>query len=367
MFNCKIGCVLVAALLLCSCAQVAPPVPPSLELPKPVTDLKAVRKGGKVFLRWTMPAQTTDGETVNGVGVTRICRSFDRATSQCEKAGEVAAAFIRKPPSANGASREENYTDVLPDELQGDPGQILSYSVSVENESGRSAGLSNRVEVPAAATWPAPSDFKAQLTADGVVLSWAAISPAASFHGIYRIYRQAEGSSGVVAGELPLDPVSTRFVDRGFEWGKTYYYQVTMVTEISGGMHPCGTAQTPQPDCATVYRIEGDDSPAVRIFADDVFPPAVPSGVQAVFSGEGQKPFVDLLWAPDTETDLAGYNVYRHEQGSAPVKINSEPVKPPAYRDFAVQPGTQYFYSIAAVDVRQNESSRSEEASERVP
>ena len=61
------------------------------------------------------------------------------------------------------------------------------------------------------------------------------------------------------------------------------------------------------------------------------------------------------------------YNVYRHEEGTAPVKINSELVKPPTYRDTAVQPGHRYFYSVDAVDVRGNQSARSEEASEVVP
>jgi fibronectin type 3 domain-containing protein len=89
--------------------------------------------------------------------------------------------------------------------------------------------------------------------------------------------------------------------------------------------------------------------------------------LQAVFSGEGQKPFIDLLWAPDSEGDLAGYNVYRREDGGAPFKVNSEPVKTSAYRDFAVLPGKKYFYLITAVDLRGNESGRSEEASEQVP
>ena len=55
--------------------------------------------------------------------------------------------------------------------------------------------------------------------------------------------------------------------------------------------------------------IEGDDTPEVKVFANDVFPPAVPSGLQAVFSGPGQKPFIDLVWAPVSDADLAGYNV----------------------------------------------------------
>lgn len=68
-----------------------------------------------------------------------------------------------------------------------------------------------------------------------------------------------------------------------------------------------------------------------------------------------------------TDVDLDGYNIYRHEEGARPVKVNAEPVKTPAYRDAAVVSGKNYFYSVSAVDVRGNESARSEETSETVP
>ena len=68
-----------------------------------------------------------------------------------------------------------------------------------------------------------------------------------------------------------------------------------------------------------------------------------------------------------TDADLAGYNVYRREANSAPVKLNSEVVKSPSYRDSAVASGKTYYYSVSAADVRGNESSRSEEANETVP
>jgi len=73
------------------------------------------------------------------------------------------------------------------------------------------------------------------------------------------------------------------------------------------------------------------------------------------------------VWAPVTDADLAGYNVYRHEEGGQAVKINSELVKTPAFRDSNVAAGKKYFYSVSAVDLRGNESARSEEASESVP
>jgi fibronectin type 3 domain-containing protein len=89
--------------------------------------------------------------------------------------------------------------------------------------------------------------------------------------------------------------------------------------------------------------------------------------LQAVYSGPGQQAFIDLLWSPVTDADLAGYNLYRRENGSPSVKINSDLVKTPAYRDATVASGKTYFYSVSAVDERGNESARSEEARESVP
>jgi fibronectin type 3 domain-containing protein len=77
--------------------------------------------------------------------------------------------------------------------------------------------------------------------------------------------------------------------------------------------------------------------------------------MQAVFSGPGQQLFVDLIWAPVTDTDLDGYNIYRHEEGGTAVKVNPGPVRTPAFRDTQVVPGKKYFYSVSAVDQRWGE------------
>jgi fibronectin type 3 domain-containing protein len=99
----------------------------------------------------------------------------------------------------------------------------------------------------------------------------------------------------------------------------------------------------------------------------DIFPPAQPAGVQAVFSSIGQKPFIDLTWTPNTETDLAGYEVFRREGNSEAVKITAQPVKAPSFRDENVKLGTKYFYSVLAIDLRGNRSPLSAETSEQVP
>jgi hypothetical protein len=373
-------------LLLAGCAQVGPPLPPSLELPKAPTDLRASRKGNLVTLNWSEPTLTTDHQSVRYIGPTLVCRSPESEISEC---GNPAAMLPAPPPIAKAASKHPkrksgsprpeplSYTDTLPAALlQQNPAADITYAVEVLNRNARGGGLSNRVHVPAIATLPPPTDLSAELTGDGVVLTWTN-SGKFSNSAIelrYRIYRRQESSgqesSGnespgkdVIAGEVPVPisplPVSTtepgtvHFTDSGLEWEKTYLYRVTGVSIIKRGD---GDVQ-----------VEGDDTAPVRVVAHDVFPPAVPGGLQAVYSGEGQKPFIDLIWAPVTNADLAGYNIYRSEASEAAVKVNSELVKSPSYRDSPVASGKTYTYSVSAVDVRGNESQRSEATSESVP
>jgi hypothetical protein len=146
---------------------------------------------------------------------------------------------------------------------------------------------------------------------------------------------------------------AVNFVDTGIEWQKHYDYWITPVTLWQGA--------------GKKGVVEGDDSPVAAIFADDKFPPEAPVGLQAVFSGLANQPFIDLTWTPSTEPDLAGYNVYRHSGDEPAVKINSELVKTPSFPDAQVKPGTKYFYAVSAVDLRGNESGRSAETSETVP
>jgi predicted phage tail protein len=93
----------------------------------------------------------------------------------------------------------------------------------------------------------------------------------------------------------------------------------------------------------------------------------VPTGVQAVFSSVGQKPFIDLTWAPNTERDLAGYHVFRKASNGQFEAANTGLLKAPAWRDENVKPGERYFYTVSAVDLRGNQSAQSSVAEESVP
>jgi hypothetical protein len=362
-----------APLILTACATIGPPQPPSLRLPKPPSDLRAARKGEHVILTWTVPGITTDRQTIRTFGTTQICRGLETKLTHCAVVGEIAAgatprqSFTQSPKPKTTRS----YADSLAGQLQTDePEKFITYAVEVLNAEGRGAGLSNQVKVSMARTLPPPSDFAARVTDLGVVLSWTGEAPASastpSEHFVYRVYRRLEGSTQtVVAGEVPaksersfshssFSHSSFTFTDSSIEWQKTYVYRAETVTVIAEENKP-------------KLEIEGDDTPEIKVFANDIFPPAVPVGLQAVSSGPGQKLFVDLVWAPVSSLDLAGYSIYRHEEGTPAIKLNAELVKTPAYRDTEVVSGKRYFYSVSAVDIRGNESMRSDEANELVP
>lgn len=338
-------------LLLAGCAVPGAPQPPSLGLPQPVQDLRATRKGERVLLTWTRPLQTSDGERLKEVGVTRVCRSLEReAPREClQPVGEVAGG----QPGEQAA-----FVDRIPADMQlPDPQATVTYSLETMSPRGRSAGLSRGVNVPLVAVPAPPADLNARVTPEGILLSWTASPGAATVPSVYRVSRRAEGAENdVQIGEVPLGPPQAQLRDPAIEWGATYRYRVTPVTQIARG------GQAPM-------EIEGEDSPLLEVVAEDRFPPAVPVGLEAVFSAvprpEAPRGFVDLTWSPSMDQDVAGYNVWRREGGEWR-KLNPELVKTPAYRDAQVQPGTLE-YAVSAVDLRGNESERSETASEQVP
>jgi fibronectin type 3 domain-containing protein len=116
--------------------------------------------------------------------------------------------------------------------------------------------------------------------------------------------------------------------------------------------------------------LAGEISQPIRVDAQDVFPPAVPTGLAAVATaGEaGAVPSIDLNWEPNTEPDLAGYFVYRREEETPWQRVSGDkPVAGPAFHDIGVLPGHTYRYSVSAVDRGGHESGRSAETQETVP
>jgi len=291
---------------LTGCASIGPPLPPSLELPRPPADLHAARKGDRVTLTWTIPERTTDRQRVRYLGKTRICRGLDGGAGvaptlrQCETAvGEAA------PPAGFGSRQESGarketarFVDTLASAMEQEHAAGFAwYAIEVLNEAGRGAGISNQVRVALVPTLAPFASFAARATGQGVLISWQC--PAGSGGGrgdtkyLFRIYRRGEGGGGAskiadvdatecAAGErapapgLVPEKVAATFLDQTFEWEKTYFYRgaVVSVLEVAG---------------KPAIEVEGEDTPEVKVFAHDVFPPAVPAGVRRCFRVRGSR------------------------------------------------------------------------------
>jgi hypothetical protein len=360
--------------LAAGCAAPGAPQPPSLRLPQAVDNLSAVRKGNRVVLTWSPPTVTTDHQPMRWPTTTRICRVVNQfPINQCGepiaqiKSSDLASAIptARRPVVS--------FEDVVPPALLAAQNQA-TYAIEAVNQRGRSAGISNQVRTSLVPTLSPPAAFRVTLDAQGPLLQWnidSGLAPSPDVSYLIRVYRRASAAEGqssstgsshaqgkpefTLVGEQPYRIGSGEARDNSFEWEQEYDYKADVVTVIAAPDRP-------------VIEVEGDDTGLAHLVAHDVFPPAIPSGLQAVFSSVGQKPFIDLTWAPDTERDLAGYIVYRRTgDASAFAVVSSAPVKAPAWRDNDVHPGQKYSYTVTAIDVRGNESAQSAPAVESVP
>src|SRR3981081_4520433 len=161
--------------MLASWASVGPPLPPSLELPKPPADLGAQRKGDRVLLTWTAPSVTTDRQRVRHPGPTWICRGLDPILSQCgTPVGETSPLpIIVATKDLAGKKVSASYTDVLPAQLEvSNPTGFVTYAVEALNRNRRGAGLSNQVRVTTAPTLPPPEGLRAEATQEGAECQW---------------------------------------------------------------------------------------------------------------------------------------------------------------------------------------------------
>lgn len=338
---------------LAGCGTPGPPQPPSLNLPGRVEDLAAVRNGNQVDLTWTMPKHSTDHLMLKNSITAQVCRG--ESAAKCSPVSNLTL-----PPAKPGS-----YTDALPAPLSSGRPRPVSYFVELKNRAGRSAGLSNAAVVLAGQA-PAPvGGLSAQVRSTGVVLHWTANDPqdAVRLHRRLLTPPPAQKRESLQAAppepleqNLLVDSDTGQALDKAIQFGNTYEYTAQRVArvEVNG----------------STFELAGELSAPVRVEAADVFPPAVPAGLAAVATGSenGIPATVDLNWQPDTDSDLAGYFVYRREDDTSWRRLSGEkPVAAPAFHDTDVLPGHTYRYSVSAVDLGGHESDRSAEARETVP
>ncbi|HEY6307861.1 MAG TPA: hypothetical protein VI488_15525 [Candidatus Angelobacter sp.] len=346
-----------------------------------VRDLRATRNGNQVTLNWSQPRQVTDQQSLVGRPlVARVCRDISLAAPQPLSASTSSTMTRcvhllqevdpRKSPASRVRLQDKNATEVtvrfidrLPEDLAGSgPSQFARYAVELRDDRGRSAGFSNPAAVSLAPLRPAEG-LHSELDVRGVYLIWDSEieTQNSALQFDYRIYRREKNHPKRVAVQYLRAVVHTRDgdrwsgVDTSVEWGKTYVYWVTPVTRVYSEKG------------RLVTEVEGDDSAPLQVITHDVFPPAVPERLLVLPSQIRGKKFIDIVWGPNIEKDLAGYNIYRREEGGKPSRINSTPITMLSFQDTDVAAGHNYFYSLSAVDTHGNESAKSSEIAGTLP
>jgi hypothetical protein len=347
---------MAVSLVLAGCGTPGAPQPPSLNLPDPVTDLSAVRAGGQVTLAWTMPKRNTDKLMLKTSVEAVVCRRD--GVGACEP---VRGSVLLAPGAAG------KFSETLPPPLASGAPRSLSYFVELKNRKGRSAGPSNAAVVLAGEAPSPVVGLNAEVRKDGIVLRWNPDSDKASVRLQRKLLTppQAKSQPGLMARQpeplvqnllVEAGAREGHAIDKDIRLGETYEYRAQRVSRI-------------QKDDKTL-ELAGEFCPPIRVEAKDVFPPAVPSGLVAVaVAGEnGTGGAIDLSWQPDTESDLAGYFVYRLEGAGEWQRISpAQPVVGPGFHDPQVQQEHTYRYAVSAVDQGGHESARSAEAEETVP
>jgi hypothetical protein len=368
---------LLLSALLGGCAAPAEPTERKAPVPKAVTDFSAAQSGNDVVLRFTLPKDSVDRHPLKQlptIEIYRVIRPAGTANPTVSTPGVSAAShLILTIPSAMVDQYSDQGHVRVADSLNAEnfplgEEEIAEYVVKTRASMNRSSEDSNPV---ALRIYPAPqpiADLKVENSHAGLVLTWTppqktliGSTPTIAKYHVYRAELDTAGAASANTAENPKpktpllkigETETATYRDTLAEGGKSYIYSVRSIAQYPNGM------------------VESGDSNTIKITPKDAFPPTAPQGIVVVFvPAAGEMPaHIELSWAINPETDIAGYNVYRSEREGAPgARLNPDLLLTPAFRDMNAVPGRRYFYSVTAVDRSGNESAASAATPDGIP
>ena len=219
---------------------------------------------------------------------------------------------------------------------------VFTASTAIASNSLQVDQLSNHFSVtPGSAVQAGTSTAIASGNVDSLSLAFGTVPSARTFTNVFTI-KNVNASTQTATISLSSAPeiASVAFASSGsttatLAAGASTTLSVTTSSTVAG--HGSGTLKLGVSGISWMYRtysVTIDEAPEV-------------SGAPAAT----QKPNgrLDLAWTPSsTNTNLAGYNVYR-SSGGAYTKLNSTPLTTLSYSDTATVDGTLYTYKIRAV------------------
>jgi len=334
----------VAAVFLPSCGVQGPPQPPRVEVPQRITDLSVYQVGQRLKIRFTLPQQAQDGERLTKPLEVELLRGQLAPGANLPKTPPLALWINLAPNQWARYANERTVTYPAPlseNEFKSWQGKDAIIAVRTLTRGIRHRPLesevSNLARLRVLGVSRPVEQLESMTTEKAIVLHWQ--PPGKTLEGLevkflagYRIYRSNTGKPG--SFQLVGESKEPSYPDSDFEFGRAYSYEVgALFTE--GGT----TA-------------ESEPSQPYEVTPRDVFPPVRPTGLTGLYTNAA----VELVWDANTEKDLAGYYVYRRENGEQLKRLNKAVLPTPILRDTTVQPGHTYFYQVTAVDLSNNES-----------
>jgi hypothetical protein len=313
---------LILSILLAGCGYVGDPLPPLVNMPERVQYLSAVERGTRILVQFSLPNKTTEGVTIKTAPKPDV-----RIGSATGPDWEPQSKPAMEVSISNGAAQFE-----IP--VAEWVGKNVTVGVRVLGASGRMSDWSY-ASFPVVQPLAKPQSLERQGVPEGIRLSWE------GSEGDYRIYRRiGEAKSFSTAADVN----AREWVDRNVDYGTPYSYFVRRIQKVND-----------------TRAAESEASNEVHLTPTDTFAPAVPQGLRADAAANS----VELAWEADTESDLAGYRVYRATAGGEFGKIADVGLVP-AYSDRTVEHGKSYRYAISAFDKTGNECARSAAVEARV-
>jgi hypothetical protein len=342
-----------------TCGKRKPPQPPAERIAQRTELLSGVQRGNQVILSWPAPlrnAPNSSVQSIRRIDVYRVAEKPNAPAITEEEFGERATlvgSVTYDEIKKGGASL--SYTDTL--ELAGQPAR-LRYALRYVNNAGERAAFSNFFLIePAAKVSEPPAIVKTgkEYSESFLTITWEA--PKANIDGStpvnllgYNLYRVS--ASQKESGQLPINQSlvnGTQYQDKNFKFGEKYTYVVRAVSLGTGG-----------------GQVESLNSNTIELAPLDIYPPAAP-GRPSVNPAPGR---LSLFWPANSETDLAGYYIFRSTDPNMPkpwTQLTPKLYTRTTFTDENVETGKTYYYYIVAVDKAGNPSPPSEVGSDTVP
>lgn len=345
-----------ALLFSIGCGKRKPPLPPVEKVSQKV-EITGFQRGNRILLFWTMAARNASDTSVLSIRRADIYRLTERANSTSTFSEEEFASrstLIATIPISDGdfARKQMSFTDKL--DFAGQSARIR-YAIRFANASGQKAGFSNFLVIePTAKVAESPNELNLKVTQNAILLQWRIPtqnideSTPANILG-FNIYRLEDAKNAQkILNNSPI--TNNEFADKFFEFDTSYTYFLRTVSLGADG----------EP-------IESTDSNIIKIVPKDTFPPNPPSAVTIAASPNT----ISIFFATNTETDIAGYKIYRSMDSAQPKStwalLTPQLLLTNTFQDTNVESGKTYFYYLTAVDKFGNISELSEVVSETVP